>query len=45
MSTFQFAPVHRWELAVLFLAGLSSILFAESIKLKAIQKLIYREDK
>ena len=43
-DVFQFAPLHRWELALLFLSGLSSILFAESIKLKAVQKLIYRDD-
>ena len=42
-DVFQFAPLHRWELALLFLSGLSSILFAESIKLKVVQKLIYRD--
>ncbi|HLO30480.1 MAG TPA: cation-translocating P-type ATPase [Anaerolineales bacterium] len=42
-DVFQFAPVHRWEIALLFIAGLSSILFAESIKLKAMQNLIYRD--
>ena len=41
-DVFQFAPLHRWELALLFLSGLSSILFAESIKLSAVQKAIYR---
>jgi len=40
---FQFAPLHRWEMALLFVSGFSSILFAESIKLKPIQKMIYRE--
>jgi len=40
---FQFAPLHRWEMALLFFSGLSSILFAESIKLNAVQKLIYRD--
>jgi P-type Ca2+ transporter type 2C len=42
-DVFQFAPVHRWEMALLFIAGLSSILFAESVKLKAVQNLIYRD--
>jgi Ca2+-transporting ATPase len=42
-DVFQFAPLHRWEMALLTLSGLSSILFAESIKLKAVQKAIYRE--
>jgi Ca2+-transporting ATPase len=42
---FQFAPLHRWEMALLGLSGLSSILFAESIKLKAVRKIIYRKDK
>ena len=41
---FQFAPLHRWEMALLFLSGVSSILFAESIKLSAVQKVIYRKD-
>jgi Ca2+-transporting ATPase len=42
-DVFLFAPLHRWEMALLSLSGLSSILFAESIKLKALQKVIYRE--
>src|SRR5512138_842625 len=42
-DVFQFAPLHRWEMALLFASGLSSILFAESIKLKAVQKMIYQE--
>jgi Ca2+-transporting ATPase len=42
-NVFLFAPLHRWEMALLSLSGLSSILFAESIKLKALQKVIYRE--
>lgn len=42
-DVFQFAPVHRWEMALLFAGGLSSILFAESIKLKAVQKIIYQD--
>jgi Ca2+-transporting ATPase len=43
-NIFQFAPLHRWEMALLFLAGLIIILFAESVKLKPLQKWIYRED-
>ncbi|HEX8992046.1 MAG TPA: cation-translocating P-type ATPase [Anaerolineales bacterium] len=39
-EVFQFAPLHRWELAVLSLAGLSSVFFAESVKFKAIQKAL-----
>jgi Ca2+-transporting ATPase len=42
-DVFQFAPVHRWEMALLFVGGLSSILFAESVKLRAVQKVIYSE--
>lgn len=42
-DVFQFAPVHRWEMALLFASGLTSILFAESVKLKSIQKAIYQE--
>jgi P-type Ca2+ transporter type 2C len=42
-DVFQFAPVHRWEMALLFASGLSSILFAESVKIKAIRKAIYGE--
>ena len=42
-DAFQFAPVHRWEMALLFFSGLSSILLAESVKLKALQKVIYRD--
>jgi hypothetical protein len=44
-DVFQFDPLHRWELALLFVAGLSSILFAESVKLKPIHKTIFREGK
>lgn len=44
-DVFQFAPVHRWEMALLFASGLTSILFAESIKLKAVRKLIFGVDK
>jgi Ca2+-transporting ATPase len=37
---FQFAPLHRWEIVLLVFSGLATILFAESIKLKAVRKLI-----
>jgi P-type Ca2+ transporter type 2C len=40
---FQFAPLHRWEMALLSLAGLISILFAESIKFKPLHKFIFRD--
>ena len=43
-NVFSFAPLHRWELALLFASGLSSILFAESVKLKFVRKLIYRDE-
>jgi len=43
-DVFQFAPIHRWEMALLFFTGLSSILFAESVKIKAVQKMIYRSE-
>ena len=42
-DVFRFAPLHRWEMALLFVAGLVSILFAESVKLKAVRKVIYQE--
>ena len=44
-DVFKFAPLHRWEVALLALAGIVSIFFAESIKLKVLQKLIYRKEK
>ena len=44
-DVFKFAPLHRWEVALLALAGLISIFFAESIKFKVLQKFIYRKDK
>ena len=37
---FQFAPLHRWEIVFLAGSGLISILLAESVKLKAVQKWI-----
>ena len=40
-NVFQFAPLHRWELALLFVAGLVSILFAEIIKIEPIKKFIF----
>ncbi len=42
-NVFLFAPLHRWELGLLTAAGLSSILFAESVKLRPIRRAIYRE--
>jgi P-type Ca2+ transporter type 2C len=38
---FQFAPIHRWEIILILAAGLVSILIAESVKLKGIQKIIW----
>jgi Ca2+-transporting ATPase len=40
-NVFQFAPLHRWEFALLFVTGLSSILFAESIKLGILKRVIF----
>ena len=40
---FKFAPLHRWEIGLVLSAGLLCILFAESVKLKALQKWIYRK--
>ncbi len=40
---FQFAPLHRWELALLALAGISSILFADVIKIKPIKRFIFAD--
>jgi len=37
---FKFAPLHRWELLLIVISGLTSILIAESIKLKGLQKFI-----
>jgi P-type Ca2+ transporter type 2C len=37
---FKFAPLHRWELALIILSGLIGILIAESIKISGIQRLI-----
>jgi len=37
---FQFAPLHRWELGLIGLAVLASLMVAESVKTKAVQKVI-----
>ena len=42
-DVFQFAEMHRWEMVLLAFSGLASILFAESVKLKAVQKAIYQD--
>ena len=42
-DVFQFAPLHRWEMALLSLAGLVSILFAESIKIKRLKRFIFSD--
>ena len=40
---FQFAPLHRWEVALIAVAVTTSILIAESVKTKPVHKLITRE--
>jgi Ca2+-transporting ATPase len=40
-TMFQFAPLHRWELIVLGVAGISSILIAESIKIRPLRRFIF----
>ncbi len=37
---FKFAPVHRWEIALILAAGLASILISESVKLKPVQRFV-----
>jgi P-type Ca2+ transporter type 2C len=37
---FKFAPLHRWELALIAAAALVSLLIAESVKLKSMRKFI-----
>jgi Ca2+-transporting ATPase len=37
---FKFAPLNSWELALIAFSGLASVLIAESVKLKFIQKFI-----
>ncbi len=39
-SLFKFAPLHRWELALIAVACLISMLIAESVKTKPLQRLI-----
>ncbi len=41
---FKFAPLHRWEVAVILLACLVSLSIAESVKLPGVQRLIYRKE-
>ena len=40
-EVFQFAPLHRWELALIGLAALGSISFAESVKLGVIRRILH----
>ena len=42
-NVFQFAPLHRWEIVLLILAGLACVLFAESIKIKPLQRFIFSD--
>jgi hypothetical protein len=37
---FKFAPINRWETVLIACAGLASVLIAESVKIKGIQKFI-----
>jgi hypothetical protein len=39
-NLFKFAPLHRWELALITVACLISILIAESVKTKTLQRII-----
>jgi Ca2+-transporting ATPase len=39
-DVFKFDPLHRWEVALLFVAGLCSVLFAEIIKIKPLRRFI-----
>ncbi len=41
---FKFAPLHRWEVALIGLSGAASILIAESIKLNPFRRFIYRDE-
>jgi len=43
-EVFQFAPLHRWEVALLSLAGLGSIFFAEIVKLKVVRRTMRLTD-
>ncbi len=38
---FQFAPLHRWELALLALAALGSVSLVESVKFDAVRRAIH----
>lgn len=37
---FQFAPLHRWEFSIIGIASFLSVMVSESIKLKAVQRMI-----
>jgi P-type Ca2+ transporter type 2C len=39
-NLFKFAPLHRWEFALIILSGFIGILIAESVKINALQKFI-----
>ncbi len=41
-DVFQFAPLHRWETALLALTGLGSIFFAESVKIGPLRQALRR---
>ncbi len=38
---FQFAPLHRWELVLLALAGIASVSLVESVKFEAFRRAIH----
>jgi P-type Ca2+ transporter type 2C len=42
-DVFQFAPVHRWEVVLMIMSGLCSILFAESVKIEPIRRYIFAD--
>jgi Ca2+-transporting ATPase len=42
-NIFQFAPLHRWEVALLAIGALVSVLLAESIKIRPINRFIFSE--
>ncbi|MDO9347827.1 MAG: cation-translocating P-type ATPase C-terminal domain-containing protein, partial [Anaerolineales bacterium] len=37
---FKFAPLNRWETVLIAFSGLASVLIAESVKIKGVQKFI-----
>jgi Ca2+-transporting ATPase len=39
-NLFKFAPLNNWELVLIILTGFASVLIAESVKIKGIQKFI-----